>query len=79
MPPLFFINGGEEMADTAPGQAGSGGRGSSRVPRRRQENLQRWEAVFRRERGPVSLDRRTGDLFRRLILARGSCAFLPAI
>ena len=36
-----------------PGPAGSGQRGSALCPGQRQ----RWEAVFRRERRPVSLDR----------------------
>lgn len=49
------------MADTVPGWAGSKERGSARALCRRQENTQRWEAVFRRERRPVSLDRRAGD------------------
>lgn len=56
--------------------AGAGGAPGFRAGDKR---MQRWEAVFRRERRPVSLDRRTEDIVRCPILARGSCVFLPAV
>ena len=46
-----------EETHRRPGLAGSGQRGSALCPGRIQ---QRWEAVFRRERGPVSPDRTQG-------------------
>ena len=62
---LTLLNGRREKPYRRPGPAGSGQRGSALCPGQRQ----RWEAVFRRERRPVSLDRFSTQAQSRLYLA----------